>query len=98
MTIPGLSCFYAGIVKRKNMLSVLMQCFSLTCLMTLLWYAVGYSLSFSSAGNSVIGGLDKVFLAGITKVGGGLCKYKCCLSHRALMLASTPHAEAEVAL
>jgi Amt family ammonium transporter len=60
MTIPGLSAFYAGIVKRKNMLSVLMQCFSLTCVMTILWYAVGYSLCFSSAGNAVIGGLDKV--------------------------------------
>ena len=67
MTIPGLSAFYAGIVKRKNMLSVLMQCFSLTCLMTVLWYTVGYSLSFSEAGNSIIGGLDKAFMAGITK-------------------------------
>ena len=67
MTIPGLSAFYAGIVKRKNMLSVLMQCFSLTCLMTILWYTVGYSLSFSDAGNSIIGGLDKAFMAGITK-------------------------------
>ena len=67
MTIPGLSAFYAGIVKRKNMLSVLMQCFSLTCLMTILWYTVGYSLSFSEAGNSIIGSLDKAFMAGITK-------------------------------
>jgi ammonium transporter len=67
MTIPGLSAFYAGIVKRKNMLSVLMQCFSLTCLMTLMWYSVGYSLSFSELGNGVLGGLDKAFLAGVTK-------------------------------
>ena len=69
MTIPGLSAFYAGIVKRKNMLSVLMQCFSLTCVMSVLWYAVGYSLSFSSGGAfpGVLGGLDKVFLAGVTK-------------------------------
>lgn len=67
MTIPGLSAFYAGLVKRKNMLSVLMQCFSLTCVMTLLWYTVGYSLCFSEAGNGILGGLDKAFLAGITK-------------------------------
>jgi|TARA_B110000977_G_scaffold17311_1_gene21051 Amt family ammonium transporter len=67
MTIPGLSAFYAGIVKRKNMLSVLMQCFSITCVMTLLWYGVGYSLCFSEMGNGVLGGLDKVFLQGITK-------------------------------
>ena len=69
MTIPGLSAFYAGIVKRKNMLSVLMQCFSLTCVMSVLWYAVGYSLSFSSGGAfpGVLGGLDKVFLAVVTK-------------------------------
>ena len=67
MTIPGLSAFYGGIVKRKNMISVLMQCFSLTCVMTLLWYSVGYSLSFSELGNGVLGGLDKAFLAGVTK-------------------------------
>jgi len=67
MTIPGLSAFYAGIVKVKNSVSVLMQCFSLTCIISVLWFAVGYSLSFSEMGNSVIGGLDKSFLAGITK-------------------------------
>ena len=67
MTIPGLSAFYAGIVKRKNMLSVLMQCFSLTCVMTLLWYVVGYSLCFSGAGNGILGGLDKILMAGVTK-------------------------------
>ena len=69
MTIPGLSAFYAGIVKRKNMLSVLMQCFSLTCIMTLLWYVVGYSLCFSAGGAvpGILGGLDKAMLAGITK-------------------------------
>lgn len=69
MTIPGLSAFYAGIVKRKNMLSVLMQCFSLTCIMTLLWYVVGYSLCFSSGGAmpGILGGLDKAMLAGVTK-------------------------------
>jgi len=75
MTIPGLSAFYGGIVKRKNVLSVLMQCFAITCIVSVLWYAVGYSLCFSTAGmvegqtglGAFIGGLDKVFLAGVTK-------------------------------
>jgi Amt family ammonium transporter len=64
MTIPGLALFYGGLVRTKNVLSVLMQCFSLTALMTVLWFAFGYSLSFAE-GNSIIGGLSKSFLAGI---------------------------------
>eukprot|EP00238_Polyblepharides_amylifera_P011388 CAMPEP_0196575122 /NCGR_PEP_ID=MMETSP1081-20130531/4674_1 /TAXON_ID=36882 /ORGANISM="Pyramimonas amylifera, Strain CCMP720" /LENGTH=547 /DNA_ID=CAMNT_0041893325 /DNA_START=116 /DNA_END=1759 /DNA_ORIENTATION=+ len=74
MTIPGLSAFYAGLVKRSNTLSVLMQCFAITCLMTVLWFSVGYSLCFSTVGmvegakglHAFIGGLDKSFLSGIT--------------------------------
>ena len=50
MTIPGLSLFYAGLVRRKHMLSVLMQCFMTTCVMSILWTVCGYSLSFSTAG------------------------------------------------
>jgi len=50
MTIPGLSLFYAGLVRVKNVLSVLMQCFALTCLMSLLWFAVGYTIAFGSEG------------------------------------------------
>jgi ammonia channel protein AmtB len=65
MTIPGLSAFYAGLVKRKNSLSVLMQCFSLTCVISVLWFSVGYTLSFSGAGSPFLGGLDKAFLAGV---------------------------------
>ena len=49
MTIPGLSLFYAGLVRVKNVLSVLMQCFALTCLMSVLWFAVGYTIAFGSA-------------------------------------------------
>ncbi len=66
MTIPGLSLFYAGLVRSKNVLSVLMQCFALTCLMSVLWYAVGYSLAFGK-GNAWIGDFSKVFLAGVCK-------------------------------
>ncbi len=64
MTIPGLALFYAGLVRTKNVLSVLMQCFALTSLMTILWLVCGYSLAFDS-GNAFIGGLSKVFLRGV---------------------------------
>ena len=64
MTIPGLSLFYAGLVRVKNVLSVLMQCFAITCLVSILWLLVGYSLAFSE-GNAFIGGLSNVLMAGI---------------------------------
>ena len=66
MTIPGLSLFYAGLTRSKNVLSILMQCFSLTCLMSILWYIAGYSLAFSE-GNQWIGGLSNMFMANVTK-------------------------------
>jgi Amt family ammonium transporter len=65
MTIPGLSLFYAGMVRSKNALSVMMQCFAITCLMTLLWFVYGYSLAFDEGGRW-IGGFGKLFLKGIT--------------------------------
>ena len=65
MLLPGLSLFYAGLVRTKNVLSVLMQCFTLACIMSLVWFAVGYSLAFSGDGN-FIGNLDKAFLNGVT--------------------------------
>ncbi|TGD71896.1 ammonium transporter [Mangrovimicrobium sediminis] len=68
MTIPGLSLFYAGLVRVKNVLSVLMQCFALTCLMSLLWFAAGYTLAFGSDGveqGPFIGDLGNLFFAGI---------------------------------
>src|ERR687892_710837 len=63
MTLPGLSMFYGGLVRSKNLLSVLMHCFSICCLVSVLWLAVGYSLAFAE-GNPVIGGLERAFLAG----------------------------------
>ena len=65
MTIPGLSLFYAGMVRSKNVLSVLMQCFAITSLMTILWVLYGYSIAFGGEG-AYWGGLDKLFLAGVT--------------------------------
>jgi Amt family ammonium transporter len=66
MTLPGLALFYAGLVQAKNILSVLMQCMAIACLMSVLWFAFGYSLSFSD-GNAWIGGAGKFFLAGIER-------------------------------
>jgi Amt family ammonium transporter len=66
MTLPGLALFYGGLVRTKNVLSVLMQCFSIASVVTLLWVAVGYSLSFAPGG-ALLGGLGKAFLAGIPR-------------------------------
>ncbi|GAA6139762.1 ammonium transporter [Arenicella sp. 4NH20-0111] len=65
MLLPGLSLFYAGLVRSKNVLSVLMQCFSIACAMSILWFLVGYSLAFSGDG-AWIGNLDKAFLKGVS--------------------------------
>jgi Amt family ammonium transporter len=64
MTIPGLALFYGGLVRAKNMLSVLMQCFSITALMTILWVVAGYTISFGE-GNAFMGGFSKAFLKGV---------------------------------
>ncbi len=73
MTIPGLALFYAGMVRSKNVLSVMMQCFAVTSLVTIIWMLYGYSLAFDVTGmekgvtniNSFIGGLGKAFLSGV---------------------------------
>ncbi len=74
MTIPGLALFYGGMVRSKNILSMLMQCFAITGLMTVLWTVYGYSLAFDTTGmdegvvnlSSFIGGFDKFMLSGLT--------------------------------
>ncbi len=66
MTLPGLSLFYGGLVRSKNVLSVLMQCIAITCVVTILWLLAGYSLAFSE-GNALVGGLSKVLFAGVTQ-------------------------------
>nr|WP_276611713.1 ammonium transporter [Thiorhodococcus mannitoliphagus] len=67
MTIPGLSLFYAGLVRSKNVLSVLMQCFAITGVMSILWAVYGYSLAATEGPmNGFIGGFDKLFLSGVT--------------------------------
>jgi len=64
MTLPGLALFYAGLVRAPNVLSVLMHCFSIACVATLVWLAVGYSIAFSE-GTPWAGGLSKAFLLGV---------------------------------
>ena len=64
MTLPGLALFYGGLVRARNVLSVFMQCFSIACLMSVLWLAAGYSIAFGDA-NAIWGGLGKMFLIGI---------------------------------
>lgn len=74
MTIPDLALFYGGMVRSKNILSVMMQCFAITGLMSILWMVYGYSLAFDTAGmeagvtnlNSFVGGLGRAFLSGLT--------------------------------
>ncbi len=74
MTITGLALFYGGLVRTKNVLSVLMQCFALTAILSVVWVIIGYSLAFNSNGmeagltnlNSFIGGLGTAFLSGVT--------------------------------
>jgi len=70
MAVPALALFYGGLVRSKNMLSVLMQVFVVFSLVSVLWFAYGYSLAFS-AGNAVIGGTGRVFLAGIADPANG---------------------------
>ncbi|MGH8708318.1 MAG: ammonium transporter, partial [Burkholderiales bacterium] len=67
MTLPGLALFYAGLVRAKNALSVLMQCFAIACSATLVWVVAGYSLAFGDGGaaNAWIGGFGKAFLLGV---------------------------------
>jgi ammonium transporter, Amt family len=75
MTIPGLALFYAGLVRSKNVLSVMMQCFAITALVTVLWTVYGYSVAFDTTGMvpgetnlySFVGGFGKAFFAGVTR-------------------------------
>ena len=67
MTIPGVALFYGGMVRKKNVLATVVQSFAVTCVMTILWMIVGYSLAFTDGGaaNAFVGGLDKMLLRGI---------------------------------
>ncbi|WP_083097523.1 ammonium transporter [Pseudophaeobacter leonis] len=66
MTLPGLALFYGGLVRARNVLSVFMQCYAIACLMSILWLAFGYSIAFGPGETGYWGGLDKMFLNGVT--------------------------------
>ena len=66
MTLPGLALFYGGLVRAENLLSVLMQCFAIACLVSVAWLACAYSLTFSGGG-ALIGDLSKVLLLGVPR-------------------------------
>ena len=66
MTLPGLALFYGGLVRARNVLSVFMQCYAIACLMSILWLAFGYTIAFGPGESGYWGGLDKMFLNGVT--------------------------------
>ena len=66
MTLPGLALFYGGLVRSRNVLSVFMHCYAIACLMSLLWFGLGYSIAFGSGTSGYWGGADKLFLNGVT--------------------------------
>ena len=66
MTLPGLALFYGGLVRTQNVLSVLMQCFAICCIVSVVWVVYGYSLAFTGSG-SIIGGTDAFFLSNLTR-------------------------------
>ena len=65
MTLPGLSLFYGGLVRTKNVLSVLMQCFAIAVTISILWLIVGYSIAFGPSESAYWGGLSRMFFSGI---------------------------------
>jgi len=75
MTLPGLALFYGGLVRRKNVLSVLAQCLGIAGLVTILWWAFGYSLVFADDGGSIIGTLKHAFLRGVDSKPNGNYAY-----------------------
>jgi Amt family ammonium transporter len=90
MTIPGLALFYAGMVRKKNVLATLMQSFACTCIVTLLWWLVGYSWAFTP-GNAFIGGSTRALFSGMAFIHGDTDN-KLTVSHLALTIPETVYA------
>lgn len=68
MTIPGLALFYGGMVRKKNILATLMQSFAITCLITVIWWLVGYTLAFTPGSTPYLGGFSRLLLNGVTYI------------------------------
>ncbi|MEP6886148.1 MAG: ammonium transporter [Gammaproteobacteria bacterium] len=88
MTIPGLALFYGGMVRKKNVLATLMQSFAITCVITLLWWAIGYSWAFTP-GSAYLGGATRAFMNGMTIMKDA---NKVTVSHLALTIPETVYA------
>jgi Amt family ammonium transporter len=90
MTIPGLALFYGGMVRKKNMLATLMQSFAITCVVTLLWWFIGYSWAFTPGSSPYwVGGTSRLFLDGMTFMKDA---NKLTVSHLALTIPETVYA------
>lgn len=66
MTMPGLALFYGGMVRARNVLNMFVQCYAIACLMMVLWYVAGYSIAYGGSGNGLWGGIDRLFLNGVS--------------------------------
>jgi Amt family ammonium transporter len=89
MTIPGLALFYAGMVRKKNVLATLMQSFAITCVVTILWWIVGYSLAFTPGRTPYLGGFSRLFLKGVAYQHDAMT---LTVSHLALTIPETVYA------
>jgi Amt family ammonium transporter len=89
MTIPGLALFYGGMVRKKNILATLMQSFAITCLVTVLWWVVGYSLAFTPGSTKYLGGFGHAFLKGVVYMHDDM---KVSVSHLGLTIPETVYA------
>jgi len=89
MTIPGLALFYAGMVRKKNVLATLMQSFAITCLVTILWWIGGYSLAFTPGGSAYLGGTSRFFFSGMVFMHDAM---KLSVSHLGLTVPETVYA------
>jgi Amt family ammonium transporter len=89
MTIPGLALFYAGMVRKKNVLATLMQSFAITCLVTMLWWLVGYSLAFTPGGSPILGGTSRLLMKGMVYMHDDM---KLSVSHLGVTIPETVYA------
>jgi Amt family ammonium transporter len=89
MTIPGLALFYGGMVRKKNVLATLMQSFTITCLVTILWWVVGYSLAFTPGSSAYLGGFGRAFMSGVVYMHDAM---KLSVSHLGTTIPETVYA------
>jgi len=89
MTVPGLALFYGGMVRKKNVLATLMQSFAITCLVTVLWWLVGYSLAFTPGSTRFLGGTNRLFMNGVVYMHDAM---KLSVSHLGLTIPETVYA------